>query len=201
MANLIKNNRGISLVELLVALAIGSIAVSAVVILMGQGVRGYTSQTVSAQLQDDASITMNNLTDSIMEADQLTFQKPASDQLQFTTASGKDYLYNASENKLYLGSSVLCDNVEEFKVQIVNTGINSVPANVVRAGTSLSGNKITSINNPIQIKVTIKLKFQNEQREAVRIAGVRNKVANISVEGRNVTDYELKEDVAGYFTN
>ena len=49
-----KDNKGFSLVELLIAIAISSIVLMALVMLITQAVRSYTKQTALAQIQSDA---------------------------------------------------------------------------------------------------------------------------------------------------
>ena len=46
-----KDNKGFSLVELLIAIAISSIVLMALVMLITQAVRSYTKQTALAQIQ------------------------------------------------------------------------------------------------------------------------------------------------------
>ena len=52
-----KDNKGFSLVELLIAIAISSIVLMALVMLITQAVRSYTKQTALAQIQSDADIS------------------------------------------------------------------------------------------------------------------------------------------------
>ncbi len=50
------NNKGISLVELLISLAVGAIVMSALTLLVSQGIKQYNKTTIMTQLQEDAPI-------------------------------------------------------------------------------------------------------------------------------------------------
>ena len=65
------NNKGFSLVEMLIALTIGGIVLSALVVLIQSSVHNFTKQTAQAQLQSDADIALNQVENDIMEADML----------------------------------------------------------------------------------------------------------------------------------
>ena len=62
-----KDNKGFSLVELLIAIAISSIVLMALVMLITQAVRSYTKQTALAQIQSDADISLNQMSKNILE--------------------------------------------------------------------------------------------------------------------------------------
>ena len=66
------NNAGISLVEVLAAMAIGAIVLTALIMLVSGGVQSYRKQTVMARLQNDANIALNQMSDKIMEANMVT---------------------------------------------------------------------------------------------------------------------------------
>ena len=61
------NNKGISLVELLISLAVGAIVMSALTLLVSQGIKQYNKTTIMTQLQEDANIALNNISDSIVQ--------------------------------------------------------------------------------------------------------------------------------------
>ena len=61
-----KDNKGFSLVELLIAIAISSIVLMALVMLITQAVRSYTKQTALAQIQSDADISLNQMSKNIL---------------------------------------------------------------------------------------------------------------------------------------
>ena len=94
------NNKGFSLVELLIALAVGGIVLSALTMLIQNSVHTFTKQTVSAQLQSDADIALNQIENDVMEADMLIMYQSGS------ASSGYDYYlteYSQVDNSRYYG--------------------------------------------------------------------------------------------------
>ena len=107
------NNKGITLVELLIAMAIGAIVISAVIILLNQGINAYSRQTITAQLQNDANITLNQMTDAIMEAtciDIYNRDSGTGNTPNFITKRGDDgnaYSYDSANKTLYVGPTAI----------------------------------------------------------------------------------------------
>ena len=64
-----KNNKGFSLVELMIALAISGIVMTALVLLVVQSVNGYGKQTALAQIQSDVDVSLNQISKNVLEAD------------------------------------------------------------------------------------------------------------------------------------
>ena len=56
-----KNNKGFSLVELMIALAISGIVMTALVLLVVQSVNCYGKQTALAQIQSDVDVSLNQI--------------------------------------------------------------------------------------------------------------------------------------------
>lgn len=63
-----KNNKGFSLVELLVAIAVAAIVTAGIASLMMQSLSMYSKETVNAKLQTDLQTASNYLFDSVMES-------------------------------------------------------------------------------------------------------------------------------------
>lgn len=188
------NNKGVSLVELLIALVVGTIVISALTMLLTQGLKEYNKLTITTQLQEDANIALNNISNSIMEANYVVISNSKTDatfQTGSATKGGDNVIYMLKDGCLYLGTNtadmesmgLLCKNVEEFKVDVVSTSLRSELA-TDEADASIK-HKITGINNPVQIKVTIKLSFNGVTREVSRVASVRNRLsaADITMQG------------------
>lgn len=65
------NNKGLSLVEVLVALAIASIVATLIMSLVTSGSRFYRKQSNSIDLQNELQETSNKVADALMEATEL----------------------------------------------------------------------------------------------------------------------------------
>ena len=160
------NNKGISLVELLISLAVGAIVMSALTLLVSQGIKQYNKTTIMTQLQEDANIALNNISDSIMEGNYLVISnsRPAATFLtQDVAHDGNNVIYMVRDHCLYLGDNtanmdtmgILCKNVDEMKIEIVQSSLKTELAE--REGTMQ--HKVVGINNPVQIKVTLTLEL------------------------------------------
>ena len=220
------NNKGITLVELLIAMVIGAIVISAVIILLNNGINSYSKQTITSQLQNDANITLNQMTDAIMEATCIDIYNVTSgtgDTPNFITKradahnAGNAYSYDSANKTLYVGptailtggdysqSGMLCKNVDSFKVQVLNSSVKTEETNDTNeVGAIFITQKIIGINNPIQIKVTLILKYNGITREVSRVTSLRNEikvVADFAIQNKTMTDFPLKWHLAAYFTD
>lgn len=189
------NNKGLSLVEIIVAIAIGSIVLTAVMLLIVQGVKSYRTQSTKASLQNDVNIALNQISDNIMEGTCLTISNLTNSEGEVYTSyfqikENMYYVYEPEEEILYLSetptkgaaSSVLCENVENFDVNILDYSI------MVGAD-----NKIQGMTNPIQLRVYIKVAKLDDSREAHRTISMRNDLSKIQliVEGMEDTNVNI----------
>ena len=206
-----RNNKGFSLVELLIAIAVSSIVLSALVTLIVQAVRSYSKQTALAQVQSDADISLNQISKNILEANEIQLVKTTNDgksDIEFYfkieheetsgaaggTGGGNKILYytdNDDSDPTKVNKSVVCDNVEAFNVQIKADNF-----------TFDSDDKILSIPKRPQIVVTIKLKRMNEEREVQRTYVTRNVIDEIYM-GKGTSILQIskgmkKSDIATY---
>lgn len=169
------NNRGFTLVELLVALAIGGIVLAALAVLVSQGVSNYRRQTLTAQLQNDANITLNQMADNIMEADMLTLVKGSSTDMNYIRVKEKVYyiyrdgiIYQSETADISKGS-VLCEHVTEFRVRMLKSGIREDDAG-----------RAAGLSKNIQVRIDIRLENMGESRQADRTTALRNRLNDIT---------------------
>ena len=174
-------NKGFSFIELLVAMAVGSIVISALVALLTQGLKGYSRQTLTAQLQDEATIALNQISDAIMTADCIEVERNASgDVVRFVTkknlgTDGNTYIYDVDKKVIMVGkfsgdaeSSTMCKYVEKFDVTPTNSSIS-----ILDDG-STAGVKIY---DEYQLQVTLTLRMEDvTTKELVRVTNVRNQL-------------------------
>lgn len=204
MSNKKSGNSGMSLVELLVALAVSSVVMLAAMMLLIQGTNSYRAQTTGAQLQEDANITLNHISDSIMEATvvEISNSESVSGNTQvFFVNDDTRYWLDESKETLYIrkkdpvsGSdidSVLCTNVKKFRVQVISTS--------VKTEKDASGKyRVTGINNPIQLKVNLEVESNNISRDVSRVTALRNRVDSIKLHFFDATDFPDMEVLRSY---
>lgn len=204
------NNKGFSLVELLIALTVGGIVLSALTVLIQSSVRNFTKQTVSAQLQSDADIVLNQIENDIMEADMLVMyhNSDASSSYDFylTRYSEVDnsryygYIWDKTNKILYYSNdfyplgenplntanvSVACEHVEDFSIKLNKRCVSEeeVEQPTASLGDPVKKRKVVVITPNIKVKAYIKLSSQSVGREVTREISLRN-----SLYGKDMTD-------------
>lgn len=189
-----KDNKGFSLVELLIAIAISGIVLSALVLLITQSVKSYGRQTALAQIQSDADVSLNQIQKNVMEANEIKLKKTKNgssidvecylDMEQTkTVVDGEEhietyewgYYYNSAEKTLYYtdnlhnteeNRSVVCDNVTDFNVLLDSESV------------TLDSDGITIKNVSIrpQIAVSITISRMGQTRTVKREYITRNQL-------------------------
>lgn len=200
--------------ELLIALAVSAIVLSAAIVLITQGLKSYQRQTMIAQLQEDAGIAMNQISDEIMEADLLNIDESSSgarntksfrlnDQFEYdydeksqnlTIKYGKPTPKKEGESETetdsYKEGILLCNHVTAFKVQIIKRCVNTTMGS--------HGAYITGINNPVQIKVTIEVSDSDLRRKVVRVTGIRNDLQDLTLANFNIKGFPDSDVLTTY---
>ena len=189
-----EDNKGFSLVELLIAIAISGIVLTALVLLITQSVKSYGRQTALAQIQSDADISLNQIQKNVMEANEIKVKKSVKPSVSFdvelyttrtteeqidasgnkktVTLSEWGYYYDSEKKELYYSDdtlnpdqmSLVCDHVSHFDVLINEDGIKWDNA------------KITSIIKKPQIIVSITISRLGRERTVVRQYSTRNTI-------------------------
>ena len=194
-----KDNKGFSLVELLIAIAISSIVLMALVMLITQAVRSYTKQTALAQIQSDADISLNQMSKNILEATEIKIEKLNGDVTIYTnkviekknsTEVGIEWGYyyeSATQQLWYINSdksemSLVCDNVTSFDVRISKDSIE------------LDTATIKSIDRNPQIVISLGLQRMNEKRIVSRTFSTRNQLNDNITLGKSITSVEGDKD-------
>lgn len=222
-----RNNKGFSLVELLIAIAVSSIVLSALVTLIVQAVRSYSKQTALAQVQSDADISLNQISKNILEANEIQLVKTTNDgksDIEFyfkieqeetsgaargtgggtpgTAGKKLGYWYDSANKILYYTDN---DDSDPTKVNksVVCDNVEAFNVQIKADNFTFDGDdKILSIPKRPQIVVTIKLKRMNEEREVQRTYVTRNVIDEIYM-GKGTSILQIskgmkKSDIATY---
>lgn len=189
-----KDNKGFSLVELLIAIAISGIVLTALVLLITQSVKSYSRQTALAQIQSDADITLNQIQKNVMEANEIKIKKKlkstsgtdveiyttrtteeqtdVSGNKKTVTTSEWGYYYDSANKILYYTDdtlnpdqmSLVCDNVTNFEVCVNSDAVK------------WDNTRMTSIEKRPQIIVSITISRMGRERTVVRQYSTRNSI-------------------------
>lgn len=195
-----RNNKGFSLVELLIAMAVSSIVLTALVLLVAQSVKSYSKQTSLAQIQSDADVVLNQISKSILEADIVYIDK-SSDYVKLYTKTVDDtsdptspkhikwgYYYDKNEKKLYYTDDTLskkseaCDYVEDFDVKLSKSNFTLKDGHII---------EVLPTNPELQVSIT--LERMRSKRTVTREYMSRNKIGdNITLQKATGGEVTLK---------
>ncbi|MDO5382503.1 MAG: type II secretion system protein [Eubacteriales bacterium] len=201
------DNRGFSLVELLIALAVAGIILSALVMLIHQSVRSYSKQSVSAQLQNDADITLNQVENDLMEATTLIMCNQGTKYDYYLTKVSAEadnkyygYIWDKDNKILYYSTdynpsselalestnaSVVCEHVSDFSIKISSECVRETQQVVATdvAGAVKETKTILELDSNINVKVKIKLENLRNMREVTRSVSLRNSIFGKDMRG------------------
>jgi prepilin-type N-terminal cleavage/methylation domain-containing protein len=198
------NNRGMTLVELLISMGVAGFVMVAISALLSNGIKQYNKTVIMTQLQEDASTTINNVCDAIMEGNYIDISTSKTDPTVQTKApitvngvvTGENVIYTymktgTDAGSLFVGTSsneddraLLCRNVKDFHVEIINTSL------VLEDGYTSEGDagkKVVGFRNPVQIRVTLELELQGYSRQVTRTVSVRNQLSDGQLNIQNFT--------------
>ena len=107
-----KNNRGFSFVELIVSIAIMSIVGSLVAVFLIFSTRSYSKTSVETDMQEDAQITLAQLTNYVIDADQSIDYKLLENEAAAGTSVLSDGLYAGTIDNISVKKLILYRNDE-----------------------------------------------------------------------------------------
>ena len=189
------NNKGFTLIEVLVALAVSSVVITIVIAFISQGSRFYKTQSNTINLQNELQETSNVITDALQEA---TYLKIASynNALSVYTGSykivdGKKLFINEKGSSRYIlrdGSGIYIydkadtqyitdkdkpgyrysDNIEAITVSIND-----------KCKTKVGDSKV--ITQPVMLDVYIKVTHNDTSRFENKTITLRNKIQSLEI--------------------
>lgn len=200
------NNKGLSLVEVLVALAIASIVATLIMSLVTSGSRFYRKQSNSIDLQNELQETSNKVADALMEATEL-YVSEQSGMLVIKTGdfsgtskvkpkciiwvkphddvSGMVYVMDTdaplSMDDAYDGYC-MSKYVSDFSLKIDDSCLKlDDDGNIVY---DALGNKI--YEQPIVLNVSIKVSNDNESKQDSKTITLRNRITALDYMGKKL---------------
>ena len=110
----LKDNRGFTLVEILVAVVIAGLILGAIGTVMVQGLKVLGSGNKALDLETEAQRTLNLVTNKLMEAQSLSIDKNKNTYTIKT--SQEDYEIVLEDNRLMVNGDEICDYVDTENV-------------------------------------------------------------------------------------
>lgn len=191
------NNKGFTLTEVLVALAVSSVVITIVIAFISQGSRFYKTQSNTINLQNELQETSNVITDALQEATYLSITSN-SKNLEVYTGS-----YEIKEEKKLFtsvkGSSryILRDGTGIYVFDKADTQYitdkdkpgyrysNNIEAITVSINEKCKTNVADSevITQPVMLDVYIKVTHNDTSRFENKTITLRNKIQSLEVNG------------------
>lgn len=191
------NNKGFTLTEVLVALAVSSVVITIVIAFISQGSRFYKTQSNTINLQNELQETSNVITDTLQEATYLSITSN-SKNLEVYTGS-----YEIKEEKKLFtsvkGSSryILRDGTGIYVFDKADTQYitdkdkpgyrysNNIEAITVSINEKCKTNVADSevITQPVMLDVYIKVTHNDTSRFENKTITLRNKIQSLEVNG------------------
>lgn len=189
------SNGGFSLVEMLVALVISGIILTALALLITQSTKSYSRQTTLAQLQNEADITLNQVEINVFESSIINIAKTSAGLSFYTQTVGdvpSGYVYDKNDETLYYVEggtrSLVCKDVTDFDVRINEISVD------------FDNMTILEIHPNVEVNVSIKLARNKYEREVERSFTTRNNLSEKLMLGAiaRTEDPDDTEDLTGY---
>ena len=184
-----KNNKGYSLVELVLTLAIFSIIMLAIILMMRTTVASYKDGLFETDMQEEAQIVLNQISDYLIDSVAISADSPTSEDSDELDAAGnklnkitktyhidegsgakdlvfeKKVSYDAADSKLYSGKlfyngQLLSDEVRDFGI----TGIEA-----------------SNTNYDNTARIDIEVEYQDRKYEASKDVFFRNNIVESPV--------------------
>lgn len=191
------NNKGFTLIEVLVALAVSSVVITIVIAFISQGSRFYKTQSNTINLQNELQETSNVITDALQEA---TYLKITSNNnaLSVYTGSykiveGKKLFINEKGSSRYIlrdGSGIYIYDKADMQyitdkdkpgyrysnnIEAITVSIND------KCKTKVGDSKV--IIQPVMLDVYIKVTHNDTSRFENKTITLRNKIQSLEVNG------------------
>ena len=191
------NNKGFTLTEVLVALAVSSVVITIVIAFISQGSRFYKTQSNTINLQNELQETSNVITDTLQEATYLSITSN-SKNLEVYTGSyeikkGKKLFTSVKGSSRYIlrdgtGIYVFDKADTQYITDKDKPGYrysNNIEAITVSINEKCKTNVADSevITQPVMLDVYIKVTHNDTSRFENKTITLRNKIQSLEVNG------------------
>lgn len=188
----LKKKKGLTLIELIVALAISGIVMAMLSSIIVTCYRSYTKENTKAEIQNSAQMVMNKLGDAIMEAkiielDGATLKTSEEKDDAFEDKVGKLISYDASAKKLYMTPKPSLGSDKE--AYLLGSYIKNYTITIDDSCKDTADMTGLTLKNPIKLNVSITIEMRNQKITVEQAFVVRDKMQKVVVDG---TTYNVK---------
>lgn len=190
-------NKGFTLIELIVAMAIGSIVLLMVSVMLVRGTSIFRAENNEVNMRNDYQIVRNQIDQVIMEAKILIIEEQGEDIIIYTgeidqttrefvtplaeRTTERIITYDKSEKCIYISGTYadhkiegnrICDIVEDFTIGV---------SNEVKREINSTGAEEVYYLNPIRVDITLKLVNKKSDMNSVFAVNLRNRLKEVRI--------------------
>lgn len=206
MKKMRRNNKGVSLVELIIAIAILSIVGIAICGFMAFGSKNFATSTKNVKLQYEQQVTVNRIRDIILETSRgISFDEATNKLLVFgdnpeaTSDSDKcsvsELILDASSNELKIKEGVKMP--DSTKVSAIDLG----PTSVLSDSISAFKVDLTEVDSG---KVTVNITFIADEDRTIDVSTVvalRNMISKLDADSEEEIGTVYEEEVTEFYSH
>lgn len=202
-----KNNKGVSLIELIVAIGIMSIVMLIITAMLANATRFFEKQSSQVELQNEAQVVTNYITEAIMEANGMEFDKTIGAYKLFTTdattgkATGKGekriLYYDSATTSLYVVVFDVANDIPDVSSYsrtgyLISNQVDAFTINFAQAdvqddsttedpstGATVAPEK--GVINPVKVEVEFRLRHNIAAADFEITADCRNHLDKVSI--------------------
>ncbi|MBQ5918416.1 MAG: prepilin-type N-terminal cleavage/methylation domain-containing protein [Lachnospiraceae bacterium] len=201
-------NKGFSLIELIVALAVGSIVLLMVGVMLVRGTSMFRTENDEVNMRNDYQIIRNQIDQVLMEAKMLTIEKQGNyliiytgqinpDTREFTTTSKtteRIITYDSNNDTLYISGTyadhvsegnVISTMVEDFDISLDESSKRTVDG---------GGTEEIYYVNPLKINISLSIANKKSTVDYDYTLSLRNRLKGKDAEDKKIFFYETVSD-------
>ena len=195
-------NKGFTLIELIVAIAVGSIVLLMVAIMLVRGTSIFRTENDEVNMRNDYQVVRNQIDQVLMEAKTLIIEERKNGDIIIYTGdlimdkveqdrefSSSDIsteriiTYDKSEKSIYISGSYdaymlegnrICDIVEAFSIELDDVSKREEID-------SSTGKKTIYYVNPLRVNVTLNLSQQKSGMQSSFSVNLRNRLTSVTI--------------------
>lgn len=190
------NNKGFTLTEVLVALAVSSVVITIVIAFISQGSRFYKTQSNTINLQNELQETSNVITDTLQEATYLSIISNSKNlevytgsydkegKKLFTSVKGSSRYILRDGTGIYVFDKADTDYINEKDKPgyRYSNNIEEITVNISdKCKTEVADSEV--ITQPVMLDVYIKVTHNDTSRFENKTITLRNKIQSLEVNG------------------
>lgn len=189
------NNKGFTLTEVLVALAVSSVVITIVIAFISQGSRFYKTQSNTINLQNELQETSNVITDTLQEATYLSITSNSKnlevytgsyeikeEKKLFTSVKGSSRYILRDGTGIYVFDKADTDYINEKDKPgyRYSNNIEEITVNISdKCKTKVADSEV--ITQPVMLDVYIKVTHNDTSRFENKTITLRNKIQSLEV--------------------